>query len=71
MLTMTDSVRPALVAKLCSSGSCPAVYRRDGDTVIVQGYAVTPVDAGVETAPGELLVEVPAALLMEAAKALS
>lgn len=68
---MTETVRPTLVASLCSSGSCPAVYRRDGDTVLVQGYAVSSADAGVEVPAGELLVEIPAALLLDAARTLS
>lgn len=31
----------ALVTKLCGGGSCPAVYRTDRGTYVVQGYTVT------------------------------
>jgi hypothetical protein len=49
------------------SGSCPTVYQTERQTVVVQGYAVTGDEAGVELPDGELLVEIPADLLLEAA----
>lgn len=69
---MTENVRGqlTLVAKLCSNTSCPAVYRRDDGTVVVQGYAVAAAEAGLEVPAGELLVEIPADLLREAARTL-
>lgn len=55
---------PRPVATRCGSGSCPTVYRTDRDTVLVQGYAST--DLAVPD--GELLVEIPEDLLLEAAR---
>lgn len=57
-----------LVAKLCGGGHCPTVYRTNRGTLVVQGYAVTAGAAGVELPPGELLVEIPADLLRQAAR---
>jgi hypothetical protein len=57
-----------LVAKLCGGGHCPTVYRTNRGTLVVQGYAVTAGAAGVELSPGELLVEIPADLLRQAAR---
>ncbi|WP_306206492.1 hypothetical protein [Actinoplanes sp. RD1] len=53
------------VAAQCSSGNCPTVYR-DGDDVLVQGYAV---EAG-PLPEGELVVRIPAELVREAARRL-
>jgi hypothetical protein len=55
------SLRP-IVSK-CGHGDCPTVYVTDRDTVVVQGYAVTPADAGIAVPDGELLVEIPPNLL--------
>ncbi|GIE91315.1 hypothetical protein [Actinoplanes regularis] len=52
------------VITLCGAGSCPTVYRTDRGTVLVQGVAAT----GVAVADGELLVEIPRELLIEAAR---
>ena len=70
---MTENVsgRLALVAKLCSSTSCPTVYRWADGTLLVQGYAVTAEAAGVEVPVGEQLVMIPASLLLEAAHTLA
>jgi hypothetical protein len=57
-----------LVAKLCGGGHCPTVYRTNRGTLVVQGYAVTAGSAGVDLPPGELLVEIPADLLRQAAR---
>lgn len=56
------------VANACANGSCPTVYRTDRGTVVVQGYTV-PVNFDVPT--GELVVEIPTDLLMEASRNLS
>jgi len=45
----------------CYNGTCPTIYRSDRGTFVVQGYAVA--DADVTPPEGEVLVEVPAALL--------
>jgi hypothetical protein len=55
---------PQPVITLCGSGSCPTVYRTDRDTVLVQGTAAT----GITVPDGELLVEIPRELLLEAAR---
>ncbi|MCM4079010.1 hypothetical protein [Paractinoplanes hotanensis] len=57
------------IAASCTGGSCPTVYRTDRGTVLVQGYAVTSSQAGIDLPPGELLVEVPADLLAAAVRA--
>ena len=57
-----------LVTKLCGGGHCPTVYRTNRGTLVVQGYAVTGESAGVDLPPGELLVEIPADLLRQAAR---
>jgi hypothetical protein len=49
----------------CTSGSCPAVYRTDRGTYVVQGSAIDPASAGVSPSPGEALVEIPAELVAE------
>jgi hypothetical protein len=45
------------------------VYRTDRDTYLVQGTIVTAEAAGLDLPAGEQLVEIPAGLLAEAAKA--
>ncbi|GAA3928032.1 hypothetical protein [Actinoplanes auranticolor] len=59
------------VANLCTAGSCPTVYASESGTLVVQGYAVSAERAGVELPDGEILVEIPLALLTEAARNLS
>jgi hypothetical protein len=61
---VTPEPAPRLVITLCGPGSCPTVYTTDGDTLLVQGYAVT--DRSVPD--GELIVEIPRELLLEAAR---
>lgn len=58
-----------LVTKLCGGGSCPTVYRTDRNTLVVQGYIVTPESAGLSLPTGEQLVEIPMELLVAAAEA--
>jgi hypothetical protein len=60
----TPEAAPRLVISLCGVGTCPTIYRTDRDTVLVQGNAVT----GVTVPDGELLVEIPRELLLEAAR---
>ncbi|OLT29178.1 hypothetical protein BJF83_00800 [Nocardiopsis sp. CNR-923] len=59
------------VAGECSNRrSCPTVYASDRDTIVVQGYALTPEDLAEITLPeGENAVEIPLSLLKEAARA--
>lgn len=54
-----------LVTSLCGTGSCPSVYLTDRDTVVVQGLTV--LDGRADLPDGEALVEIPMALLLEAA----
>jgi hypothetical protein len=49
----------------CKEGDCPTVYTTDRGTVVVQGYRLAHV-----TTEGEAVVEIPAELLAEAARAL-
>ena len=49
----------------CKDGDCPTVYRTDRGTIGVQGYLLDQA-----TPDGEALVEIPAELLLEAARAL-
>jgi hypothetical protein len=52
------------IASLCASGECPTIYRTDRGTLVVQGYAVDPAGAGLESVAGMQLVEIPVELLM-------
>ncbi len=61
---VTPETAPRLVISLCGSGTCPTVYRTGHDTVLVQGAAAT----GITLPDGELLVEIPRELLLEAAR---
>jgi hypothetical protein len=47
----------------CYLGTCPTIYATDRGTFVIQGYPVT--DADLEPPEGEVLVEVPAALLRD------
>ncbi|MEV4623536.1 hypothetical protein AB0J74_33115 [Asanoa sp. NPDC049573] len=64
-------LRLQTIAALCSTGSCPTIYRSDRGTVVVQGYAVTAERAGMVLPEGELLVEIPAELLANVARTVS
>lgn len=49
----------------CGSGDCPTIYTTETGSIVVQGYLVQhPVP------DGEGIVEIPAAVLLEAARAL-
>ncbi|WP_232049979.1 hypothetical protein [Actinoplanes sp. OR16] len=58
-----------IVNSLCGTGSCPTVYKTDRGTLVVQGYALTPENAGISVPAGEQLVEIPADLLAAAMQA--
>jgi hypothetical protein len=49
----------------CGRDDCPSVFTTDRGTVAVQGY-----DLARETPAGESVVEIPAAVLREAVRAL-
>jgi hypothetical protein len=64
----TADVRLLPLASQCApSGTCPTVYQTDRQTIVVQGYALAGDRAGVTVPEGELLVEIPAELLLVAA----
>lgn len=54
----------------CDETGCPGVYLTEHDTVVVQGYGLSSTDAGINLPAGELLVEIPRALLAEGARVL-
>lgn len=57
-----------LIHTICGNGTCPTVYRTNRGTFVVQGYVVSD-RTGVDLPDGELLVEIPAELFQEAARA--
>jgi len=61
-------LRLNLIATLCGNGTCPTVYQTNRDTLIVQGYVVSPEQAGIHVPEGELLVEIPTELFGTAAR---
>jgi hypothetical protein len=65
------SINLKLVTTLCGSNTCPTVYRSDRGTLVIQGYSVSATHAGVDLPEGEMLVEIPADLLAEAARLLN
>jgi hypothetical protein len=58
-----------VVAKLCSAGGCPTIYRTPAGDLLVQGYLTD--GAGVDLPDGEGLVRIPPALLAEALRSMS
>jgi hypothetical protein len=65
-----------IAAVTCASHDCPAVYVNVDNTgnnthVLVQGYAVESHDHGIQLGREELLVRVPASLLLDAAARLA
>jgi hypothetical protein len=53
----------------CKGGDCPAVYATDRGTLVIQGYVLDPAAVRQLTLPtGESAVEVPAELLLAAAR---
>jgi hypothetical protein len=59
------------ISSLCTTGSCPTIYRSDRGTVVVQGYVVTADRAGMVLPDGEQLVEIPVELLASVARSIS
>jgi hypothetical protein len=54
----------------CNVTNCPTVYATDRGTLVIQGYALEPTATQQLTLPpGESAVEVPADLILEAARA--
>ena len=61
-------MRLTMIRASCApAGTCPTVYQTERDSVVIQGYAVAGEEAGIDLPEGELLVEIPADLLNEAA----
>jgi hypothetical protein len=60
-----------VVANRCGGGECPTVYKTDRGTLVVQGYAFEPGDAGRTIPADERMVEVPIELLTEYLQSLS
>ena len=61
-----------LGSRQCAGDICPAVYRTDQNTVVVCGQPVTTEAGHAPTlGAGEVAVEIPEALLLEAARALA
>ena len=56
-----------ILAKACAASGCPTIYRSDRGTLVVQGYAVSAQQAGIDLPDGELLVEIPVDLLSQMA----
>lgn len=55
-----------MLAKACASSGCPTIYESDRGTLVVQGYAISARQAGIDLPDGELLVEIPVDLLTRA-----
>jgi hypothetical protein len=68
---VTKTTPLQVVASSCTAGSCPTIYRTESGSVVIQGYVMTPAQAGIEVPDGEMLVEIPAELLSEALRAIS
>jgi hypothetical protein len=58
-------IAPAGDTDDCKDGDCPTIYRTDHGTVAVQGYRIER-----DTPAAEAVVEIPAELIREAARAL-
>lgn len=69
--TMQPIQPPRVVANLCNAGNCPTVYENGPGTLLVQGSAVSADLHGIDLPSGEILVEIPAALLAEALRNIS
>jgi hypothetical protein len=65
-IRFSGETRPRVIVSACGTGTCPTIYETDRGTVLVQGYPVTAAQAGVDLPEGELLVEIPADLLLAA-----
>jgi hypothetical protein len=61
---------PIRVLASCSGGHCPTIFSvDDGESLLIQGYAISPQTAGVEVPAGEQLVRIPAELVRRAMRA--
>jgi hypothetical protein len=58
-----------VVAKICSAGGCPTIYRTASGSLLVQGYVVTG-ESPVGLPDGEALVEIPPELLAAAIRSM-
>lgn len=58
-----------LVGSPCRNGNCPAVYKTERDTLVVQGWMVVDLDAlrTLGLPDGETAVEIPREVLLAAA----
>lgn len=66
---MASDVPQLLYRDTCGDGkTCPAAYRQRNGKVLVQGHFRN-VD-GIDLGPGEILLEVPQEVILEAARAL-
>ena len=65
------SPRPLVIAASCASTHCPTIYRVDSGVAIVQGALITGKRLrNLTLGPGEAAVEIPVALITEAASRL-
>ncbi len=60
-----------LAATSCGSSTCPTVYEGEPGKVVIQGYIVSAASAGIDVPEGEMLVEIPSHLLIEALNKMS
>lgn len=56
------------MTKLCADGQCPAVYRTERGTLLVQGDTIGGQQAGIDLPAHESLVEIPIDLLLAAVR---
>jgi hypothetical protein len=59
------------IANFCNTGACPTIYESGPESVVVQGFKVSPDRVEVDLPDGETLVEIPRELLVEALRTLS
>lgn len=74
--TRAPSATPSIVLEplagaACAGGECPAIYRTDRGTLVVQGYTFPPGDAGMDLPSGEQMVEIPVELFATCAEMIS
>ena len=55
----------------CGGPNCPAIFRGEGDSVLVRGYSADMITSQtIGTAPGEAIVSLPKEFILSAAAAL-
>ncbi|GAA0934745.1 hypothetical protein [Virgisporangium aurantiacum] len=64
----TGAPKITLLTSSCSAGTCPTVFTTDRNTLVIQGYTVKAHEVGVDLPEGEHLIEIPADLLLAAAR---